>query len=150
MTKGKSNKMSMWQYVSIWPGSRPLCILVSIFTFCACMYLSMSFAPDRALHLPAPNIFHWSTLCPFCLHLLCLSTHLWAYLIISIAILHQYLDQPPHYPKYLDQLSAVLLATCTTISLVFARQSKQGVGTNCFILNILINSQRFACNLDNV
>ena len=85
------------------------------------------------LHLLAFNISLCSCLCPSHLHVPFLSPPPCTFTptcghISSLYILCQYLDQPLHYLKYLDEFLSVLLTTITT-GLVFARQSKQGVIT---------------------
>ena len=103
-------------------GSHPSCLLASILSICACFCL---------LQLLPPNIDLCSCLYP--------SHPIVPFLppcsfkpahgpISSLYILCQYLSQPAHHPKYLDQFLTVLLATFTT-GLVFMRLSKQGVAT---------------------
>ena len=106
----------------------PFCLCISSHAFhtcsclCTCLHSLFPFAPACSSH----------HLCPF---------HLWYHLrshlltplanYLFTAHLCQYLNQPAHYPEYLDQLSTGLLATFTA-GLVFARGSKQGVAIPCF------------------
>ena len=104
-----------------------LSLLQDYFTLCACMYLYMAFTPACIQYFPLLLLVPFTPTCALLSPPPCTFTPTCGH-ISSLYILCQYLDQPLHYLKYLDQFLSVLLTTITT-RLVFARQSKQGVIT---------------------